>query len=79
MRPDAASTISACSSTNDGDLLDPSRLMDLDLSPERLREVAEVFEAIRLEIERRGMPDAQDARDEHPAVFRRSAHEVAGE
>lgn len=64
---------------DDGDLLDPSRLRDLDLSPERLREVAEAFEAIRLEIERQGVSEPQDTRGGHTAVFRRPAHEVAGE
>ena len=34
------------------DLLDPGRLTGLDLPPERLREVAEAFEAIRTEIEK---------------------------
>ena len=62
---------------NDGDLLDPARLTDLDLSPARLREVAEAFEAIRLEMERRRPLDAQDARDERPAAIRRPVHEMA--
>ncbi|MFN3616261.1 MAG: hypothetical protein ACK4WC_17110 [Rubrimonas sp.] len=47
------------------DPLDPAALTGLDRDPERLREVAAAFAAIRVEIDRLRTVDLEDV---HPAV-----------
>ena len=55
------------------DPLDPTRLTGLDLEPQRLREVAHEFEAIRREIEKLRKLDLGET---HPAIIFRPARKV---